>query len=274
MSIKRIQLHFEKDYTQIPNTWARDKRLSRKARGLLTEIMTHRIGWDITVESLVEGGPEGRDAVSGGINELITYGYLVRAKVRGAGGKFGGIDYAIHDPWADESAGQTVDGLSVSGSAVSGSTAHGESATKNTISQEDHLSEDHEEPLVTGSAVDKAKPRGDVLHLVKLLAELMTANGTAPRTIPASWSDAARLLLDRDGASLEEAEKVLRWCQADTFWATNILSMATFRKQYLRLRAKQRAEAAGGPRRTLTASEQMAQLQLDLDALNQEGPQS
>ncbi|MBW8025321.1 helix-turn-helix domain-containing protein [Clavibacter michiganensis subsp. michiganensis] len=270
MSIKRIQLHFEKDYTQLPNAWARDKRLSRKARGLLVEIMSHRIGWEITVETLVKGGPEGRDAISGGIKELIALGYIVRTTQRAESGKFDGIDYVINDPWADETPGQTADGFPVSGSPVSGSPADGESAAKKTSSSEDHLSEDHEEPLAVGSAADQAKPRTDVLHLVKLLAELMTANGTAPRTIPASWSDAARLLLDRDGHPLAEAEQVLRWCQADTFWSTNVLSMATFRKQYLRLRAKQRAEAAGGPRRTQTAGEQLAQLRLDLDALNQE----
>jgi hypothetical protein len=131
-------------------------------------------------------------------------------------------------------------------------------------------SQKNETSLVNGSAADQATPRTDVLHLVKILAELMTANGTAPATIPAAWTNAARLLLDRDGASLEEAEKVLRWCQADSFWSTNILSMPTFRKQYLRLRAKMRAANAGGPRRPTSAADQLAQLDLDLAALSQE----
>ena len=40
-TITRIHLKFERDFTQLPNAWLRDRRLSRGARGLLGEIMTH-----------------------------------------------------------------------------------------------------------------------------------------------------------------------------------------------------------------------------------------
>jgi hypothetical protein len=106
-------------------------------------------------------------------------------------------------------------------------------------------SQKNEISLVTGSAADQVTPRSDVLHLVKLLAELLAENGNAPKSIPAAWSNAARLLLDSDGITLAEAEQTLRWCQADTFWAPNVLSMPTFRKRYIQLRAKMRAEQAG-----------------------------
>lgn len=100
MSIRRTHLAFEDHYTQIPNQWIRDQRLSRKARGLLVELMSHRVGWQITIESLVEGGPEGRDAIRTAILELEQCGYLVRERERGEDGRLGGVDYLIQDPWA------------------------------------------------------------------------------------------------------------------------------------------------------------------------------
>lgn len=97
MAVKRTRLAFESNYTQIPNAWLRDRRLSRRARGLLAELMTHQIGWEITTESLIEGGTEGRDAVLKTLAELEAYGYLTRHKYR-EGGKFKGTDYLITDP--------------------------------------------------------------------------------------------------------------------------------------------------------------------------------
>jgi hypothetical protein len=61
--------------------------------------MTHQVGWEITTESLIEGGVEGRDAVLKTLTELEGYGYLARQQVR-KGGKFGGTDYIITDPAA------------------------------------------------------------------------------------------------------------------------------------------------------------------------------
>lgn len=97
MSITRNRLSFERNFVQVPNEWMRDKRLSRRARGLLAEIMTHSVGWEITVESLVENGPEGRDAIRGAISELESAGYLTRQTTR-SGGKFSGTDYMIQEP--------------------------------------------------------------------------------------------------------------------------------------------------------------------------------
>lgn len=99
MSITRNRLSFERNFVQVPNEWMRDKRLSRRARGLLAEIMTHTVGWEITVESLVENGPEGRDAIRGAISELEAAGYLTRTTTRSSG-KFAGTDYMIQEPLA------------------------------------------------------------------------------------------------------------------------------------------------------------------------------
>lgn len=141
MGVRRTHLEFEGQFTQVPNAWARDERLSRKARGLLVEIMSHRVGWHVSVSGLQKVGIEGRDAIKSALVELKDAGYLQVSQSRGDHGRFGEVEYELHDP-------ATGDGLSVhggsaaDGSTADGSTASGQPTTKNTSSSEDQLSED------------------------------------------------------------------------------------------------------------------------------------
>lgn len=149
MGVRRTHLEFEGQFTQVPNAWARDERLSRKARGLLVEIMSHRVGWHVSVSGLQEAGTEGRDAIKSALVELKEHGYLVVSQGRGAGGRFGEVEYELHDPATGDGLsahGATADGFTANGSTASGSTASGKSARyKNTSPIEDHLEEDHPE---------------------------------------------------------------------------------------------------------------------------------
>lgn len=60
------------------------------------------------------------------------------------------------------------------------------------------------------------------------------------------WGKDARLLLEVDGISHEEALSVLNWSQGHHFWNTNILCMETFRKQYDKLRLQMLSEKGAG----------------------------
>ncbi len=132
MGVKRTALAFEGQFTQIPNEWVRDQRLSRKARGVLAEIMSHSVGWHVSVNGLVKSGPEGRDAIKAALAELKDADYLQVSQTRGKGGRWNEVEYELCDP-------ATADGLSVTGGlAANGLTASGQSAPKNTISIEDH----------------------------------------------------------------------------------------------------------------------------------------
>ena len=135
MGVRRTELPFEGQFTQIPNAWVRDERLSRKARGVLTEIMSHRVGWHVSVNGLVKAGPEGRDAIKAALVELKDAGYLQVSQSRGEGGRWNEVEYELSDP-------STADGFSVTGgSAANGSAASGQSAPKKNISREDHQEE-------------------------------------------------------------------------------------------------------------------------------------
>lgn len=96
--IRRVTLKFERDYTQIPNEWLRDQRLSRGARGLLGELMSHDAGWTISIKQLVGSGPEGRYAIDTLVDELKSHGYLELIRFRGAHGRIEGVIWQICDP--------------------------------------------------------------------------------------------------------------------------------------------------------------------------------
>ena len=141
MGVRRAELPFEGHFTQIPNAWLRDVRLSRRARGLLGEIMTHRVGWHVSVSSLQKVGPEGRDSISTALKELRAAGYLTLLQSRGEHGRWNEVEYELTDPGTGNGF-SASGGFTGSGSAGSGSAATGEPGTKNTRDQEDHLEED------------------------------------------------------------------------------------------------------------------------------------
>lgn len=62
------------------------------------------------------------------------------------------------------------------------------------------------------------------------------------------WLDSMRLLIDADKRDGREVVQVLRWCQGDDFWKTNILSADKFRKQYPKLRLRWLEEGGGAGR--------------------------
>jgi hypothetical protein len=85
-------------------------------------------------------------------------------------------------------------------------------------------------------------PREDIEHLCTLLADLVEANGARRPNVTDKWRTEARLMLDRDGRDSSQAERLIRWTANDPFWAENVLSMPTFRKQYDRLLMRARRE--------------------------------
>ncbi|MER6425727.1 hypothetical protein [Streptomyces sp. NPDC001137] len=84
-------------FTQIANALFRDGGLSFKAKGIFGCVSTHRDGWRVTVADLVRMGPDGREAVRTGLQELEAHGYLVRERLRRPDGTLGEIVYCITD---------------------------------------------------------------------------------------------------------------------------------------------------------------------------------
>lgn len=93
--------------------------------------------------------------------------------------------------------------------------------------------------------------RPDVARLCDHLADRIADDGSNRPTITKGWLDAARLMLDKDGRSEEEAHAAIDWCQDSDFWSPNVLSMPTLRQKYDQLRKqaiadRERAARPGG----------------------------
>lgn len=98
MPLIRGNHEFDGQFTQIPNDWLRDGRLSLKARGLLAVLMSHSPGWSISISTLIAQNMEGRDALKAAVAELEEFGYLKREQARDAG-KFSEAVWITNSPW-------------------------------------------------------------------------------------------------------------------------------------------------------------------------------
>ena len=84
--------------------------------------------------------------------------------------------------------------------------------------------------------------RADVTRLCDHLADRIAEDGSKRPGIGKGWTDAARLMLDRDGRTEDEIHAAIDWCQSHHFWRTNILSMPKLREKFDQLRKVAKAE--------------------------------
>ena len=85
------------DYTVMANHHLRDERLSLKAKGLLSMLLSLPYDWEISIRGLASIVTDGVGAVQTGINELIEAGYIVRRRQHADTGAFAGFEYIIHE---------------------------------------------------------------------------------------------------------------------------------------------------------------------------------
>lgn len=91
---------FDGQFTQVPNTWLRDSRISLGAKGLIAQLVSHREGWGITIQNLADQNGCGKDRIRGYIRELEEFGYLQRSEKQrhNEKGYLAGFDYLTQDP--------------------------------------------------------------------------------------------------------------------------------------------------------------------------------
>lgn len=83
-----FRLERTRDYTVMSNHHLRDKRLSLKAKGLLSQMLSLPEDWDYTLSGLAYINRESKDAIRSAINELERAGYVQRHQTTNASGKF------------------------------------------------------------------------------------------------------------------------------------------------------------------------------------------
>ena len=95
MAVVRVEKN--SNYTVMSNVHLRDKRLSLKAKGLLSLILSLPEKWDYSVNGLVSIAREGRAGIMSSLKELEEAGYLTRHQLRGENGQMGKIEYVIYE---------------------------------------------------------------------------------------------------------------------------------------------------------------------------------
>lgn len=95
MAVCRVEK--TKNYTVMSNYHLNDPRLSLKAIGLLSKILSLPEAWDYTVAGLAKICKEGRDAVRAALAELEEAGYILRRQTRDEMGNFSHSEYIIYE---------------------------------------------------------------------------------------------------------------------------------------------------------------------------------
>ena len=84
-------------YTVMSNHHLRNKELSLKAKGLLSQMLSLPENWDFTLAGLSYINREKIDAIREAIRELERAGYIVRSRERDEKGRLRGADYVIYE---------------------------------------------------------------------------------------------------------------------------------------------------------------------------------
>ena len=79
------------------NYHLRDKNLSLKAKGLLSQMLSLPEEWDYTLAGLAHINKESKDAIRTTILELEKAGYITRHQTTTEGGRFGSNEYVIRE---------------------------------------------------------------------------------------------------------------------------------------------------------------------------------
>ena len=95
MAVFRVEK--TKDFTIMSNYHLRDKNLSLKAKGLLSQMLSLPEEWDYTLAGLAHINKESKDAIRTTILELEKAGYITRRQTTTEGGRFGCNEYLIRE---------------------------------------------------------------------------------------------------------------------------------------------------------------------------------
>ncbi len=95
MAVFRIER--TRDYTVMSNHHLRNEKLSLKAKGLLSMMLSLPDDWNYTTRGLAKICKEGVDAIGAALRELEKAGYIVRHQLRDRQGRISDTEYVIYE---------------------------------------------------------------------------------------------------------------------------------------------------------------------------------
>ena len=95
MAVFRVEKN--RGYTVMSNHHLRNKDLSLKAKGLLSQMLSLPEDWNYTTRGLAKICKEGTDSIDSALKKLEWAGYIVRNRLRDRKGKIVDVEYAIYE---------------------------------------------------------------------------------------------------------------------------------------------------------------------------------
>lgn len=95
MSIMRV--HKTNNFTVMSNFHFKEKKMSLKAKGLLSLMLSLPDDWDYSIAGLASLSKDGKDSIMSALGELEKFGYLSRQRLVNDKGQFAGIEYNIYE---------------------------------------------------------------------------------------------------------------------------------------------------------------------------------
>ena len=146
------------DYTVMSNYHLRDKRLSLKAKGLLSQMLSLPEDWDYTLAGLCYINRESKDAIRTAIHELEQAGYIHRRQTTDSGGKFAGNVYTIYERPQGPPSGEPSSEKPLSGNPTTGKPMPEKPTQQNIEKQNTDQSNTDSIPF-RGSAAEPPEPK-------------------------------------------------------------------------------------------------------------------
>lgn len=225
----KFNKHAEDNFTTVRNDVLQDRKLSWKAKGIFVYLWSQSDTWNYYQTEVAKHAKDGIDSLSSGIKELTERGYLriTRNRVKGQ------VKESIWDLYPSPTVFSPKPEKPRQVEPVQSNPT-----LTNTNSNKDLLKEDHSRKSKT---YDEDSPYFVLANF--LLTEMRKNNPDVKQPNIQKWSDDMRKLVEIDGRDKHDVSKVIRWCQKDDFWSTNILSASKLRKQYDQLFIKMTKEA-------------------------------
>lgn len=157
-----IRVHKTKNYTVMSNTHLRDKKLSLKAKGLLSVMLSLPDNWDYSIAGLVAISKENETAVKSALNELKDNNYVVVTKENPTKSNGGRIKYTYEvyeEPYKQSIEKQDLENLVVECQQVE---IHGQLSTDRLSTDELNTNEQSTERLNTDKVHTSTSIDGEV----------------------------------------------------------------------------------------------------------------
>lgn len=95
MAVFRIER--SNNYSVISNYHFKEKNMSLKAKGLLSEMLSLREDWDYSSRGLAAINKETKNTINSILQELEKFGYLTRLPIKNENGKINDWEYTIYE---------------------------------------------------------------------------------------------------------------------------------------------------------------------------------